>query len=79
MLGRRLQELLQDCEGSVITDSVFPAKLGVLLGFTAALVEDGFAGRWNSAAPSWVMGGFVQALVPSTAAASLASHPPGWE
>lgn len=76
MLGRLLQEMLQDCEGSVLTDSVFPVKLGVLLCFTAALVEDEFAGGWNSAAPHWVMDGFVQALVPSTAAASLSSHPP---
>lgn len=79
MLGRLLQEMLQDCEGSVLTDAVFPAKLSVLLCFTAALVEDDFAGSWNSAAPEWVMDGFVQALVPSTAAASLASHPAGWE
>lgn len=79
MLGRLLQEMLQDCEGSVLTDSVFPIKLSVLLCFTAAPVEDEFAGSWNSAAPYWVMDGFVQALVPSTAGSSLASHPPGWE
>lgn len=62
--------MLQDCEGSVLTDSVFPVKLGVLLCFTAALVGDELAGSWNSAAPHWVMDGFIQALVPSTAAAS---------
>lgn len=64
MLVRLLQEMLQDCEGSVLTDSVFPIKLSVLLCFTAALVEDEFAGSWNSAAPYWVMDGFVQALFP---------------
>lgn len=73
VLGRLLQEMLQDCEGSALTDPVFPVKLSVLLCFTAALGEEEFAGSWNSAAPHWGMGGFVQALVPSTAAAS---HPP---
>lgn len=65
VLGGLLQEMLQDCEGSFLTDSVFPVKLGVSLCFTAALVEDEFAGSWDSAAPHWVMDWFVQARVPT--------------
>lgn len=83
VLGRLLQEMLQDCEGSVLTDSVFLVELGVLLCFIAALVEDEFAGSWDSAAPHWVMDGFVQARVPTVLPAQqLPPWPPtlpDWE
>lgn len=47
----------------LLSDSVFPAKLGVLLSSMATLEGYGLARSWNSSTSDRLMGGFIQALV----------------